>query len=557
MSYLVLARRWRPQRFEEVIGQQHITKTLQNAISMNRMAHAYLFSGSRGVGKTTVARILAKALNCKEGPTPQPCDQCGSCLETMSGVSLDVQEIDGASNTGVDDVRELREGLRYRPAASRYRIYIIDEVHMLSNAAFNALLKTLEEPPSHVVFIFATTEPHKIPVTILSRCQRFDFKRIALKDVVMQLRRISDAEDIEISDETLTLISREAQGSLRDAQSLLDQVIAYSGEKVSEEAAREVLGILDRQWLFRTSESLIRRDARGCLEVVEGLFQHGFPLTYFYNQLVEHLRNLMVVNVDQNPQDLLHLPDHEVAELRDQAAEISSPDLHLWFEILVGAEEEIRRSSYPRYLLELLLVKMAQLDRTEDIEGILSRLEALCQTSNSCGLVKGDTELDSPSSESRGASEVKEPSAKTWEAFIHFLKVKRQSLSSILEQGRFLGCCEEGKIRVAFPTAFHVEQVSEKAKGRELEALCQEFFGGSMSVSPVLDGKGINFRANNARQKKHQIQVGVKSHPVVQEALKVFGGHIESVLIPESNEAGREEAGSRIDQEEVDGERAE
>ncbi|MGQ9653584.1 MAG: DNA polymerase III subunit gamma/tau, partial [Thermodesulfobacteriota bacterium] len=249
MAYLVLARRWRPQRFEDVIGQRHVTQTLQNAILSNRVAHAFLFSGARGVGKTTVARILAKALNCEAGPTPHPCGQCDSCREITDGISLDVQEIDGASNTHVDDVRELMDGLRYRPAKGRYRIYIIDEVHMLSGHAFNALLKTLEEPPPHVVFIFATTEPQKIPLTVVSRCQRYDFKRIPLADIVGHLERISLAEGIRVDRDTLLAIAKEAQGSLRDAQSLLDQVISYAGDNITREAVQEVLGRLDRAWL--------------------------------------------------------------------------------------------------------------------------------------------------------------------------------------------------------------------------------------------------------------------------------------------------------------------
>jgi DNA polymerase-3 subunit gamma/tau len=473
----------------------------------------------------------------------------------MNGVSMDVQEIDGASNTGVDDVRELRENLRYRPAASRYRIYIIDEVHMLSNAAFNALLKTLEEPPSHVVFIFATTEPYKIPVTILSRCQRYDFKRIALKDIVTQLRRITETEGIKISDEAVTLIAGEAQGSLRDAQSLLDQVIAYAGENVPGESVREVLGILDRQWLFRTSESLIGRDARGCLDVVEALFQHGVSLTYFYHQLVEHLRNLIVVRVDTAPQILLHLPDHEITELRQQASEVSPDDLHLWFDILVGAEEEIRRSSYPRYLLELLLLKMIQLDRTQDLEGLLERIKALSEGFDPGSRQEDGSDLAARSPVQRGATGVREPSGQTWAEFIQYLRSRRQALASILEQGRFLGCSAEGKIRVAFPAVFHVEQVMESNQSRELERFSREFFGQAMRILAVLDAEGSNGRNNHLRVKRHRMQVGVKAHPLVQEALRVFGGRIIDVKIPEEDHSAEAGDVPGSDQEEVKSER--
>ena len=240
MSYQVLARKWRPQSFEEVIGQKHVVKTLQNAIVHNRIAHSFLFAGQRGVGKTSIARILAKALNCQEGPTAQPCGNCNSCKEITGGNSIDVLEIDGASNTGVDDVRELRESVKYVPSKSRYKIYIIDEVHMLSNSAFNALLKTLEEPPAHVIFMFATTEPHKIPATVLSRCQRFDLRRISLEAIVKQLNEITSGEKIKISEQGLRWIAREAEGSMRDAQSILDRVISYAGEKISDEDIAEV-----------------------------------------------------------------------------------------------------------------------------------------------------------------------------------------------------------------------------------------------------------------------------------------------------------------------------
>src|SRR5215813_14949677 len=257
MSYLVLARKWRPQTFAEVVGQEHVTRTLRNALSSGRVAHAFLFTGPRGVGKTTTARLLAKALNCEHGPTPDPCNVCSNCLEITAGSAIDVLEIDGASHTGVDHIRDLTEGVQYRPAKSRFRIIIIDEVHMLSNAAFNALLKTLEEPPPHVKFIFATTEAHKVLPTILSRCQRYDFKRIPLRELIERLREILQHEGLAVDDVGLALLAREADGSLRDAQSLLDQVIAWSGSQVTEQAVREALGVADRQALFRVVDAVL------------------------------------------------------------------------------------------------------------------------------------------------------------------------------------------------------------------------------------------------------------------------------------------------------------
>jgi DNA polymerase-3 subunit gamma/tau len=529
MSYLVLARRWRPQQFDEVIGQHHVTQTLQNAIAGNRVAHAFLFSGARGIGKTTVARILAKALNCREGPTPHPCGRCESCREIAQGTAMDVQEIDGASNTGVDDVRELREGLRYRPATGRFRVYIIDEVHMLSNAAFNALLKTLEEPPPHVVFVFATTEPHKIPMTILSRCQRFDFKRIPLPEIVDQLSRISESEGIQVARDTLILIAREAQGSLRDAQSLLDQVISYAGEQITSEAVQEVLGLLDRSWLYQTSQALLQRDAKACLDVVGEIFQRGHSLTYFYHQLVEHMRNLMVVLLVPEAGDQLHLPDYEMDALRQQVEQLSAEDLHLWFDLLTAAEEDIRRTQYPRYMLEMLLVKMARLDRTQDLTDLVDRIQAIRRAGAAVAETSGEEAESVNRSSTAPPGEV--PSLQKWNAFIQHVQERRPALASVLVQGRFLDCRDGKNLRVAFPTEFHIERVTEAGAAQVFAGLTVGFFGKDVRIAPVLDENNGQDRNASAKLDNHKLQVGVRSHPLVQEALHVFGGNIVGVRL--------------------------
>jgi DNA polymerase-3 subunit gamma/tau len=292
MSYLVLARKWRPQTFDEIVGQKHISDTLSNAIRSDRVAHAFLFTGVRGVGKTTAARVLAKALNCEKGPTPKPCNKCSNCLEVTAGNCVDVLEVDGASNTGVNDVREIIENVRYQPAKSRFKIYIIDEVHMLSTSAFNALLKTLEEPPPHVKFIFATTDPHKVPHTIHSRCQRYDFRRIPARLIVERLAEIAKADGIAVSERGLYLIAREAEGSMRDAQSLFDQVIAYAGKKINDEDVAGALGLADRALLFDLAAAIIERNPAKALEVVERLHRFGYDLRRFVRELLEHVRNL-------------------------------------------------------------------------------------------------------------------------------------------------------------------------------------------------------------------------------------------------------------------------
>ncbi|WP_244084976.1 DNA polymerase III subunit gamma/tau, partial [Desulforhabdus sp. TSK] len=378
MSYLVIARKWRPQVFDEVVGQPHVTRTLQNAVRSKRIAHAYLFTGARGVGKTSVARILAKTLNCEGDMTSAPCNACSNCREITQGNAVDVLEIDGASNRGIDDIRELRETVRYRPAKSRYKIYIIDEVHMLTDAAFNALLKTLEEPPEHVVFVFATTEPHKIPATILSRCQRFDFRRIPIPLLVGHLRNIADQEQAQLSDGVLYAVAREADGSMRDAQSLLEQLLAFSGDGLSDEDILDVLGVVDRRSVHRVGTAILDGDVRACLDVANELHRRGIDSRRFCQQLCDHFRNLLFLALEgaqtESPMDL---PREEKDLLRIEIAKTTPESLYLYFQMILKGEEEIRRSSLPRITLEMLLLRLSQLPRLESLETVLEKIAAL------------------------------------------------------------------------------------------------------------------------------------------------------------------------------------
>jgi DNA polymerase III subunit gamma/tau len=375
--YLVLARKWRPQRFEDVVGQEHVTTTLRNAIAQQRIAHAFLFSGPRGVGKTTVARLLAKALNCEQGPTGEPCGKCSSCTEIAAGSALDVAEIDGASNTGVDNIRDLNENVRYRPASARFKIYIIDEVHMLSTAAFNALLKTLEEPPPHVKFIFATTEVQKLPQTVVSRCQRYEFKRIPIASLVERLRAIVADEDLEITDDALFAIAREADGSLRDGQSLLDQVIVFSGKKIGEEDVRGALGVADRTILHQVTDAILRRDPGPCLRAADELYRYGYEVAQFARDLTRQVRNLTVARLFKDPSLLTDLTDHEVKETLRQAEVRQADDLQRLFRLAQAGLEEVRKSVLPKIALEMTLVKMATMPEAEPIAALVGRLEEL------------------------------------------------------------------------------------------------------------------------------------------------------------------------------------
>jgi len=354
MSYQVFARKWRPQLFEEVIGQEHITETLKNALVSDRLAHAYLFSGTRVVGKTSVARIFAKALNCRDRQEGNPCNKCTVCIEITNGSSVDVQEIDGASNRGIDEIRNLRENIRYLPSSGTYRIYIIDEVHMLTLPAFNALLKTLEEPPEHVKFMFATTEAHKVPVTILSRCQRFDFKRIPIVKIQEQIKKIVQKEGITISDASIAIISKEAEGSMRDAESLLDQVVSSTGPNVKDEQIMEVLGIIERDLIYKTSRAIIDGDSKLCLDIIDEIYSYGYEIKEFYKAIMVQFRNLIVSLISHSPSQTLDLPDNELEEIKKQAREASLEKLLQSLNFLITREVDLRYTTNPRIALEAI-----------------------------------------------------------------------------------------------------------------------------------------------------------------------------------------------------------
>jgi DNA polymerase-3 subunit gamma/tau len=377
MAYLVLARKWRPQNFADLVGQEHVSRTLANAIRTGRIHHAFLFTGARGVGKTSAARILAKALNCEVGLSDTPCGTCTSCIEIAAGQGLDVIEIDGASNTGVDDVRELRDNIRYLPSRSRYKIFIIDEVHMLSTSAFNALLKTLEEPPPHAKFIFATTEPHKIPVTILSRCQRFDFRKIALGRVAIKLREIADAEQLTISDRSLALIARHGEGSMRDALSTLDQVIAFCGDRVGDEDVQALLGMVDRRLLFDAVAAILQRDPRRALDATQRFDQLGVALRQVGQELIEVFRALVVCKVVPEPAEMIDMVGDELQEMQTLAAIASLEDLQRIVTLLLKLQVELAGSPYPLLTLEMAMVRLASLPPLEDLSKLLGRFEQL------------------------------------------------------------------------------------------------------------------------------------------------------------------------------------
>ncbi|MGM0576768.1 MAG: DNA polymerase III subunit gamma/tau [Myxococcota bacterium] len=377
MSYLVLARKWRPQTFADITGQEHVTRTLTHAIEQDRVHHAFLFCGARGVGKTSAARVLAKALNCEQGPTATPCGECNPCREIAAGNAIDVFEIDGASNRGIGEIRELREGVAYAPQRDRFKIYIIDEVHMLTTEAFNALLKTLEEPPSHVKFVFATTEPQKIPVTILSRCQRFDFKRIPLEVMTKRLREILAAEEVSVADGGLRLVARESEGSMRDALSLLDRIISFCGHDASYEQVAGTLGVADRSWLRHLVEAALGHDAPAALAVVQEAFHYGVDLKQFASDLVHYLRDIVVLNVAGREGGLTDLADEEANALADLGGRHQVEDLERLFRMATHTAQRLSQAPFPRLEMEMAVVRMCRMKPLRPIDRIIDRIAAI------------------------------------------------------------------------------------------------------------------------------------------------------------------------------------
>jgi len=375
MSYVVLARKWRPMKFEEVVSQDHVSTTLKNAIENDRLASAYIFSGPRGVGKTTTARIFAKAINCDNGLTSSPCNTCVTCSEITASRNLDVFEIDGASNRGIDEVRNLRENLRYAASKGKHKIYIIDEVHMLTTEAFNALLKTLEEPPSRVLFIFATTEFHKVPATILSRCQRYDFRRIPTSEIADKLRLICDAEKIKIDDESLFLLARKADGSLRDSQSLLDQVISFCGAEVKFSELTDLLGVINFELFFECSDIIAEKNVGQGLHLVEKIFTHGYDMAEFLSGLAEHFRNMLIVKATGETTLIEGLDAYN--ERYKKAIDLfSETDLLRQIQMATESAYQVKRSTNPRLHLEMAVIKMIKMDKSVELGELLASLKS-------------------------------------------------------------------------------------------------------------------------------------------------------------------------------------
>jgi DNA polymerase III subunit gamma/tau len=574
MGYLVLARKYRPQTFDEVVGQQHVTRTLKNAIKAGRVAHAILFAGPRGTGKTTIARILAKAMNCQSGPTETPCNVCRSCTDITAGRGVDVFEIDGASNNSVEQVRELRENSRYMPAHSRFKIYVIDEVHMLSVAAFNALLKTLEEPPAHVMFLFATTEAHKIPITILSRCQRHDLRRIEPAAISAHMQALCEAEGLPISEATLWTIARESGGSMRDALSLLDQILACSDGQVDDAYVASLLGTMDRQILFDLSAAMFARDMSRILDVVDQVYKSGQDLKRFYADLLMHVRHLMLVKLAVRGDLLADLAPGEIDAMRAQVKDVSSAVIDQAFSLLFNAEASVRHSAQPRLAIEMAFFKIHQIVPVLPIDQLIEGLDALLRdpqlaaamgtgrgvegsgpvappatvsvpASSSAGAItpatlqgrETDPRTTAGDQVGRGVPAGAPPSAppadagnvhEQWQQVLGVIVQAKPSLAGALSRTS-LADVRDGRFNVVVSDGGYTMKLISKHLAI-IEQHCRDQTGLGITFTIAGDTADVA-EVEERRKKADDIKQQMLNHPLVADAVDIFSGSIEEIKL--------------------------
>lgn len=553
MSYQVFARKYRPQSFEDVVAQEHITKTLQNSISHDRLGSGYLFCGPRGTGKTTTARILAKAVNCEQGPTATPCNECATCKEITASSSLDVLEIDAASNTGVDDIRTLRENVRYLPTSGKKRIYIIDEVHRLSPSAFDALLKTLEEPPSHVLFIFATTEPLKVPETILSRTQRFDFKLVSTENLANHLKFISQSEKVTITENAVRMVARKANGSVRDSLSLLDQVVAYAGNLVNEETVAEALGLVDKSLLFEFTEAIAAKKKKEVLGLVKTVFDNGVDPRDFTIELLEHFRVLMILGTDKESASLLDLTDSEMTEYIKQVDYYSVGDMVRLMKIATDLNRDLKLSGLDeRLLLELAAVKMAELEATITFEEVLTQLQSAPQNTGDSDLFASTQKkkpeptserltLKRPLPEEKSAETV--PQSKPlqsrainlplildgWKQFLTVFQQKKPMLAAQMGMVT-VSSVKDNKLTLALPTSGETAKlILEKPDNINIitQAL-SEHYKAQVSITYVIDAAIQSPVIDVEKKQKKQLELRkkIEQSPRIKQLIEKVDGRI-------------------------------
>ncbi|HMQ10235.1 MAG TPA: DNA polymerase III subunit gamma/tau [Oligoflexia bacterium] len=556
MSYVVLARKWRPQSFDDLVGQETIVKIIKNAIRLNRVPHAMLFTGTRGVGKTTSARIVAKALNCENPQDINPCNECTNCKEISASQNIDVIEIDGASNTSVDDIRELKDNVQYAPSKSKYKIFIIDEVHMLSTSAFNALLKTLEEPPSHVKFIFATTEPQKIPDTIHSRCQRFDFKEVAETHLKQHLQNILQQEKINMEPAALDLLIIQAAGSVRDALSLLDQVIALISsldETILEKDVIDILGLTHKSILDESLQCLSEHSVEGILQVLEKVFQTGVDPKNYLTDLLEKVRDILVIKAG-GADHLVRATEEELARLKGLAQTIADEELERWFDLFKNTINELGRSNFAKRLLEVTMIKAARYIPRIDVDDLLEQINAkkgtnltpvqgkapAVQTQTSQSLQKAmpvakpmhePINNEPMAQNSAQTTDIQDKSDQThWDQLLQVTKKNKPSYAAILLQSD-RHKVENQRIVLGFPkSSFYLERAKEKEFKQYVEELSETLFGEKYQLSIRESGEQSQDETPHS-VKQAQAEKTVLEDKKVQETLGLFDAKVDEVNV--------------------------
>ncbi len=565
-SYIVLARKWRPQRFEEVAGQTHVTRTLQNALKNNRLAHALLFCGARGVGKTTVARILARAINCPNKAADfNPCNTCDICREIITGASVDIIEIDGASNRGIDEIRQIRENIKFYPARTKFKVYIIDEVHMLTKEAFNALLKTLEEPPSHIYFIMATTEPQKIPQTILSRCQRYDFRKLTLKELTLHLKNIVQKEGMEITDAAITIIAREAGGSVRDSMSILDKVIAFGGA-LNENDVCDVLGISGFALVREIGLAILNRDIAAAMGVLEKLDSFGVDYNKFLNDLIMLFRDLTIIKRIGHKEslELVDMYPEEVEELFQKIQDISPNHLLLLLTQIMDGIKEISRSPLPKISLEILIIKLCSLEELVSVDELIKKMENMPQGAREISYINQreikqkkdfsgeivENKKKPDISENLHTAQSKKDTKKdeTFEEparepglrdFINFLRRDNPLIASILMREDIISFAGDGFLEVRPEKDFTADFLTDRENQEKIEEIARKFFKKDIKIrlvnqtsenKEVLSGVTPEISYTNDKIKEAAL-----NDPFVLKAIEVFGAKVLRVEKIENN----------------------
>lgn len=552
MSYIVLARRYRPQTFEDIVGQEPIVTTLRNAIRTNRVAHAYLLAGPRGVGKTSAARILSKALNCQHGPTETPCNVCDICRCISEGNDIDVLEIDGASNRGIDEVRNIRQNVSYAPSRTRYKIYIIDEVHMLTREAFNALLKTLEEPPSHVKFIFATTAVNRLPETVQSRCQRFDFKNISVHDIEKRLSDICKAEGVQIDNAALHMIARHARGGLRDSQSVLDQLLSFCKDKISIEDVNFVVGCIDEDKILGMFDSFVKKDASSALKIVDTILNEGKTSGEFIDQLLSCIRDLLIFS--SCGQDI-NWTEFNTTLVQQHGKSFSSDTLMYMVQLLSDARIRTTDSLLQRILLEMAVIKLCRMESIGSLNEIADRIASIENSLLLGGEIKEKNKESTPVQKPITQHMVSEPSPEEyrtvkneakesdvlpdgkngWEKILLLLQSKKKSTWALLKEARFVGL-KDGEITIEFPGnyLFHKGKLDQVEEKKLIEQCAKEAFQSNIRLKLTVAQNGNSEKSkinivSGRGPSEQQVADSTFSEPAVKKTLELFGGHVVKV----------------------------